>query len=423
MTGNDPTAMAFAYGSAIDSSFSNNLSSLFDQSDTSLFEAKLWTDPTEKASLRSGLSPPYQHFATNELSGHHPVRSSNSTGLNNANNHYWCTVCEELKSYKDSGNWKKHEKEHETIFICGLDDAAESSRAGQSQASKSFTCKRRDIMVNHLNKSHGVTDAHHGRGLADQWRHTVKKQAWSCGFCIKLFLAFQDRLRHVDIEHFKRHQSIHDWDLNKVILGLLQQPKMEKAWETRTASLPPWVQLKNLTWDTATAKKLRATLEIGPSDEYHATTLADATYSASKLNEGSWPQSDTIHANRHSDAPAQASFVSSQNHYHATSALTSGSGSYARPSPAITGPTAHPISGDPSCVEAPTSAFALSNTVESSMSSSRDEGRVDYNALLFNPSQSWTSASKPGTFFNGYERPESYGGRGADWTTSNWYDQ
>lgn len=132
----------------------------------------------------------------------------------------------------------------------------------------------------------------------------MTKQAWSCGFCSSLFYTFQDRLKHVDIEHFRKHQSFNEWDLNKVILGLLQQPKMQRTWKTRAASLPPWVHPENLAWDKATAQGLRAKLEKGPSDDRHAITLADEAYSASKPNEASWHQSGVTLAKRHSEAPA-----------------------------------------------------------------------------------------------------------------------
>lgn len=385
-------------------------------------EATLGTDATATGLSQLIPNPWRPHLGTDDLPGHTSGRSVNSTRSNKAENHYWCTVCEELKSFKDNGNWKKHEKEHETIFVCGLDDAAESSRAGQSYNSKSYTCKRRDIMVNHLNKSHGITETQEGRDLADQWRHTLKKQAWSCGFCISLFLTFQDRLKHVDVEHFRRHQSIHEWDLNKVILGLLQQPKMQKVWQTRTAFLPPWVDPENLVWDKVTAKDLRAALEIGPSNDHHANTLADAAYSASNPNEESWPLIGTTHANRLSDATAQAGSFPSLDYIQPTPALTSDSDLHHRPNSAITGSTAHLVSGDPSFAGPPTSAFPLGNTLEPWMPASDTEGRVDRNGLIFNPSQSWTSASEPGIFLNGYEQSGSCGGRGEEWSTPNWYD-
>lgn len=421
MIDNDSTALTFERGPSNDTGVSNHLPSLLEQSDPSSTETKLWTDHTEENSLRPILSPPSRQFATDDLFGHHPGRSVNSTRSKRAENHYWCTVCEDPNSYKDSGAWKKHEKEHETIFICGLDGAAESSRACQSHASKPFTCKRRDIMVNHLNKSHGVVEAQRGRDLADQWRRTVKKQAWSCGFCISVFSTFQDRLKHVDLEHFRSHQSIHKWDSNKVVLGLLQQPKMEKAWKTRIASLHPWMRPESLAWDKATATSLRVALEKGPSDDRDANALADAAYSASKRNEGPWPPSDTKNANRHLDAIAQASFLSSPGPYQTISALASGSGSYHRPSPAITDSTPNLIFGDPSFLETRTKAFALGNSIEPSIPSLNDEGRVNHNAPLFNASQSWTS--EPGSFFNGYEPSESYAERGVQFSTPSWYGQ
>ena len=369
----------------------------------------------------TATGPPYlipHPLAIDDFPVHNFSKAFNSTRSNKADNHYWCTVCEEPNSYKDSGNWKKHEKEHETIFVCGLDDAAESSRAGQSHASKPFTCKRRDIMVNHLNRSHGILDTQRGRDLADQWRHTMKKQAWSCGFCIGLFSTFQDRLKHIDTLHFKRHQSIHEWDLNKVIIGLLQQPKMDKTWKTRTASLPHWVHPEDLAWDRAIAKDLRTTLEIGPSDDHHAKTLADAAYSASKSNGGSWPHSGTTNANRHSNATAQASFLSSLSPYQATSALLSDPGLHHQPIPAI---TAHLVSGDPSFSRSPTNNFALGNTMEPAMPSVDDNGVIEHNALLFSPSQSWVSASESSTLLNGFGSSQSYDGRGANLSTPNWY--
>lgn len=419
MIGNDPTPMAFERGPSIDSGLGNNLSSSLEESDLASFETQLWTHSAEKDPSQGELNPISRQFATDDLSGHRSGRSVNSTRPKNAENHYWCTVCVEPNSYKDSGNWKKHEKEHETIFVCELNDAAESGKEGQSHASKAFTSKRRDVMVNHLNKSHGIVEAHRGRNLADQWRHTVKKQAWSCGFCVSLFLTFQDRLKHVDVEHFRRHQSIHEWDLNKVILGLLQQPKMEKAWKTRTASLPSWVHPGNIAWGKAIAKELRATLEIGPSDDHHASTLADAAYFASEPNEGSWLRDATNHANRHSDVTAQASFLSSPDHYQAIPALTSDSGLYHRSSSATRGSTAHLVSNDPSFIGAPTTTFGLDNTVEPAISSFDDNLSIDYDALLFNPSQSWASASEPGTFFNSNEQSNSYAGGGADRLTLN----
>ena len=418
MIGDESTAMPFECGPPI--GLSNNMFSLLERPDSSSSRTNLWTDPAEKGTLQSDLGPPIRQFATEEVTEHEPAGSVKSTRSRNAESHYWCTVCEEPNSYKDSGSWKKHEKEHETVFVCGLEHTA-----GQSHASKVFTCKRRDIMVNHLNKSHGAIEAHRGRELAEEWRHTVKKQAWSCGFCITPFLTFQDRLKHVDIEHFRRHQSIHEWDLNKVILGLLQQPKMEKAWKTRAASLTPWVQPEGFAWDKAIAKDLRARLEVGPSDDQDANALADEAYSASKANEVSWTQSGTNHANLYPDATAQAGFLSSQRQYRTISTPMSDSGLYHRPSPAIRDSAAH-LSSDSLLVGAPTSTLALNKMTQPAVPSfddGDDDGLVGHNASLFSSSRTWTSTPETATFLSGHEQSNDYGGQGnlgGDWSTPNW---
>lgn len=423
MIDNDSIAIAFGGGNSHNHGHSDNSSEFLGQSNSSSSENKLWTEPAEKDPSRLGLTPPIRNSVTDGLSRYQPDWSVNSPRSIKPENHYWCTVCEEPNSYKDSGNWKKHEKAHETIFVCGLEDAAGSSNAGQSHASKPFTCKRRDIMVNHLNRLHGVLDTQRGRDLADQWRHTMKKQAWSCGFCISFFSTFQDRLKHIDNEHFRKHQSIDDWDPNKVILGLLQQPKMEKIWKTRMASLPHWVHPEDLVWDRATAKDLRTTLEIGPADDHHANTLADTAYSASQSDEGSWPFSGTAHTNRNSNATAQASLLSSPNAYQATSALMSGSGLYHQQRPPITDPIAHFISDESSFFRYPTDDFAFGNTMEPAMPSLDHNGRVEHNKPLFRPSQSWVPASEHDTLPNHFEPSQGYGSQDADRSTANWYAQ
>ena len=260
--------MASACGPSTESGFGNNLSPPPEQSDLSFLETNVWTEST-------GIGPDPNHF-----SEHHLVRPVNLTFSGPTGNHYWCTVCENPNSYKDSGNWKKHEKGHETVFVCGLDDAVEDGWIGRCPFPKQFSCKRRDIMVNHLSKSHGIS-AVQGRGLADKWRISDKKQAWSCGFCVKFFNNFQDRLKHIDVEHFKKFEIIQDWDPNKVIHGLLLQPKMENAWKKRT-SLLPWECPEDIVWAESFAKDMRTQLETGPSDESDADRLADAAYSARK---------------------------------------------------------------------------------------------------------------------------------------------
>ena len=407
MTGNDPNVAALECDDAVETSLGNNGSSLPRQLESS---TKLLTDPINFDSPPGGINLSSRTLATDNLSSHHSGRSINSSRSKNAENHHWCTVCEEPNSYKDSGSWKKHEKEHETTFICEMEEAAESGREGQDHASRAFTSKRRDIMVNHLNKSHGIFEAHQARDLADKWRHTAKKQAWACGFCGSLFLAFPDRLKHIDVEHFRHHQSIHEWDLNKVVLGLLQQPILERAWKKKLASLPPWVHLGHLVWNKAVAKDLQATLEIGPSDDHHAGNLAEEAYLLSEANGASWLQDGTKHADHVSDTIPQASFLSSPNHYPVTSSANSYARSYHRPSSAIKDHTPQPLCDDSSSHRAPAGTVALDNTIDPAMMSLDDNGRAEYNATFFGPSQSGASISDLDNFFYGYGQSNSYAG-------------
>ncbi|KAM0798461.1 hypothetical protein BDR22DRAFT_859088 [Usnea florida] len=407
MTGNDPNVAAFECAAPVVASLGNNGSSLPRHLEPS---TKLLTDPINFDSPPGGLNLFSRTLATDNLSSHHSGRSIRPGRAKNAENHYWCTVCEEPNSYKDSGSWKKHEKEHETTFICEMEKAAESGKEDQDHASRVFTSKRRDIMVNHLNKSHGIFEAHQARDLADKWRHTAKKQAWACGFCGSLFLTFPDRLKHIDVEHFRRHQSIHEWDLNKVLLGLLQQPRLERAWKKKMASLPSWVHPGHLVWNKAIAKDLQATLEIGPSDDHHAGNLAEEAYLLSEANGASWLQDGTKHADHVSDTIPQAIFLSLPNHYPVTSSANPYATPYHRPSSAIKDHTAQRPYNDSPSNGARTGTFALDNTIDPAMMSLDENSHDDYNAAFFGPSQSGASASDPDNLFYGYGQSNSYAG-------------
>ena len=121
-----------------------------------------------------------------------------------------------------------------------------------------------------------------GESLADNWRLDQGKQFWACGFCVMLFDSFKDRLHHIGKEHYDQGQKFEEWDANKVIRGLLLQPRVDGAWK----SLVDAHCLHNaseLTWDTSDWKDLQHKLEIGPTDEKSAESLAEAVYRASQM--------------------------------------------------------------------------------------------------------------------------------------------
>ena len=140
-------------------------------------------------------------------------------------------------------------------------------------------------MVNHLGKIHMIHPKSQGEAIAVKWKYTVKKQAWSCGFCGNAFVDFNDRLTHIATQHFERGQTVDDWDATKVIQGLLQQSSMTQAWAEKLASLPAW-EVPDIIWERNAIVDLQHDLEVGPNEEKSAVNLADEAYVACRMNWG-----------------------------------------------------------------------------------------------------------------------------------------
>lgn len=140
-------------------------------------------------------------------------------------------------------------------------------------------------MVNHLSKVHGIHIKSQGEAMAVKWKYTVEKEAWSCGFCINTFVTFNERLSHINNQHFERGQTIDEWDATKVIQGLLRQPGMVRAWEEKLASLETW-EIRDIIWERDTITDLQHDLEVGPNNKRSAADLAEAAYIACRMNWG-----------------------------------------------------------------------------------------------------------------------------------------
>ena len=199
---------------------------------------------------------------------------------------YSCTICGSRRSYQNPYDWKKHEKEHEANYICmhgsSQDDLRMVNKNMQTHGPCKFTCKRRDHMVSHLNKNHKIHEVVQARDLADQWRRTTGKKFWSCGFCIRLFTSFAERLKHIGREHYEQNQTYDEWDTTKLIRGLLLQPEVQRAWESILATGSTH-HSEELVWDARTIAKTQYLLEMGPSSTQSAESLAMAAYEAGKL--------------------------------------------------------------------------------------------------------------------------------------------
>ncbi len=144
----------------------------------------------------------------------------------------------------------------------------------------SYSSKRRHELVNHLSKIHSIHIKSQGEAIAMKWKHTVEKQAWSCGFCGFTFITFNDRLSHIATQHFERGQTIGEWSSTRVIQGLLRQTGMIKAWEEKLASLAT-CEAEDIIWEKDHITGLQHELEVGPNDDKSAVDLAEAAHIAS----------------------------------------------------------------------------------------------------------------------------------------------
>ena len=280
---------------------------------------------------------------------------------------------------------EKHLGEH-NIQICG------------QGVPGSFTCKRRVDLVKHLQKCHDVQGKAQGEAIAHKWKETIKKQAWSCGFCTHLVHTFGDRLKHI-ATHFERGQTLDDWDTTKEIEGLLSQPGMIDAWKRQLgASLLDW-EASKIIWDKQFVKGLRPRLEVGPSNAKHAAALAKAAYEARRssghsLNGDKPLASAPIHGalglspivpTNDYDSITERAFNSDSNRDHA--------GYIANPAQAL-------HYGVQALGEVPT---ATQSNGTFSGSSSNDDSTSIHAAWPFDPGQTWPSTADQ------YINPHGYG--------------
>ena len=129
-------------------------------------------------------------------------------------------------------------------------------------------------MTKHLISIHRVNQKAEAENLADQCRVPIGRKFWSCGFCIVLFLTENEQLKHICNRHAKKGHSYDSMNLSNVNRGLLLQPQVNEAWDAvltaRYGSNAP-----DLFWHGPQAEDLRLQLELGPTNERSAQSLAD----------------------------------------------------------------------------------------------------------------------------------------------------
>lgn len=230
---------------------------------------------------------------------------------------HWCFVCEIPRVFTTCDGWKRHMKEHETRYpcmpqgreiytahgtVCVLCGAVNPDE-GHYSLHKILPCFskpliarsyiRKSHLISHL-KTHGISD---GSRLAEEWRDTLDKKYFSCGFCIACFHSLMEQLNHIDNTHYKNHQLISEWDPNKTILGLLLQPQVQESWQEVLTAHP---QYTGFHWSPAAVKRLKLRLE---KSEETANDLALAAFNEStygwtqNTQVGSMPVLDLSHQN------------------------------------------------------------------------------------------------------------------------------
>ncbi|KAK0507183.1 hypothetical protein JMJ35_010221 [Cladonia borealis] len=238
-------------------------------------------------------------------SHHNPSDDTVLANAERVSRPYSCTICGSQRSYQNPSDWKKHEKEHEATYVCMAGSSQEAPQNNENiepHRACNFSCKRRDHMVTHLNRRHEIYNVAQARISADRWRCTTGKMFWSCGFCVRLFTTFAERLKHIGSEHYEQNQTYDEWDTTKLIRGLLLQPGVQRAWDAILAT-GPIHRFEEFVWDRRTIEETQYLLEMGPSPTQSAESLAMAAYKAGKLKTES-PQSAS--ALSISSAPSEA---------------------------------------------------------------------------------------------------------------------
>ena len=221
---------------------------------------------------------------------------------------YWCInmFCDRHHHqyiYTTCDGWKRHMKEHDTVWpcmphgplevagtgvfcaICGSVNPNDSHIAGHSigscgdRSDKPRGVSRRVNLEKHLRQSHVVSDDF-ARSLANKWKTTLRKTHFACGFCVCIFSTIHEQLNHVDTDHFRKGQQITEWSATNVIRGLLLSPRVA-SWFQWLLLSDPYAEDRHLHWEWHMVEDLQRRLEIA---EDASETLASDAYALLTFN-------------------------------------------------------------------------------------------------------------------------------------------
>ena len=212
---------------------------------SSLHPSSALSRRTVQSTLPSSLSSTTSYSQPSATDQGSPTSSKTGDHL------HWCNICENPKEIRTCDGYKRHMREHETIYQCMPNGPVRSTEAGtecyfcgasnpdQSHLDKHHVSKcsgqsytRRVHLSHHIKEVH-ITSESYASALAKAWGdpHKNKRKFFSCGFCICCFNTLKEISNHIDIEHWRQHQELKQWNNNKVILGLLLQPGVKEAWQ------------------------------------------------------------------------------------------------------------------------------------------------------------------------------------------------
>ena len=207
----------------------------------------------------------------------------------------WCTYGEHPGPFTTCDGWKRHEKEHEIVFVCMPNGLVENIGSGpycalcgvcnpsstHLDSHQASTCTegtkvtrtRQSNLAKHLMSSHGISDDDASE-RAQRWRRKSNKKAYACGFCINFFSNITDRLNHIDHEHWSHGETMKSWSLTTLIKGLLLQPGVSDAWQYLLATSEPSLPESSFTWELPTAEGLQLRLELCDEAPQHLASAA-----------------------------------------------------------------------------------------------------------------------------------------------------
>ena len=197
-----------------------------------------------------------------------------SSGAGNANDHiHWCYIHENPKPIKRCGDFRRHIQEHDTTYYCTPPDLVHYTEDGPKCASCGISgpdprhlnthsdpgCidrhyTRDSSIAEHLKEHHSIDDS---LTLAKRSKCINGPKYCACGFCISWFDSRVKQAHHVDAAHYRSLVHVRDWDINKVILGLLSRNEL---WQSLREECPN-LQDSSFSWDPNRATQLQSRLE------------------------------------------------------------------------------------------------------------------------------------------------------------------